>query len=81
MCLNPPPLILGQFMRGNYPEWTVGGPYAEEDLFFSTMIGAPERCGREKVGDWVVGLVGLLLQEEAGIKVPKPQSLGVVIAG
>lgn len=40
VCLNPPPLILGQFMRWNYPKWTVGGPYTEEDLLFSTVIGA-----------------------------------------
>lgn len=58
----------------------MGGLYAEENLFSSTMIGALGRVGgkRPMIGccDWRV-----LLQEEVGIKVPKPQSLGVAISG
>lgn len=61
VCLNPPPLILGQFTRWNYPKWTVGGPCREEELLFSTVIGARvEWEGERWRSDVVTG--GLLLQ-------------------
>lgn len=76
MCFDPPPLIMGRFTRENYPEWAVGGPYAVEDLFFSTMIGALGRCGWEKGDDWMLWLVGYFCRQKRVLKYPNLRASG-----
>lgn len=66
-------------LNGLNPEWTVGGLYPKENLFFSTVIGTFWHVGGKRqvvrFCDWWVSTAHV----EVSINAPKPQSLGEVV--
>ncbi len=81
MCLQPPPLILGQFTRGNKSEWAkprvdCGRSLRRGKPVFLNHDWSIRACRREKASDRMSWLVGYFCRRKWVLKYPNLKAWG-----
>lgn len=81
MCLQPPPLILGQFMRGKMsegasPKLDCGRSLRRGRAVFLYRDWSTGACGREKADDKMSLLVGYFCKRKWPLKYPNLRAWG-----